>query len=484
MTSKMKKFAIVVPACAALLLATACQSGYRNHAKTVNNAYKAGDYHQAAAVAKTGASSRASDETERVIYHLEAARTAQVAGDYEVSTTHYEAAYEDVRPFLDTEAEDTVSEAIVTTGVNQAMRTYKSTPGERIMMNSMNSLNYLAVGDRESARLELNRAADWQQDAVLRNEKRILAEQRAIESDAKKNNVAGAAKSDMPDNMKSYYSNLDNMSGYADYENPFTSHLRGIYLMTNGTDDGDRSNARLDLRKAVQANPNCEPALREDLLVLENSQRYGIPATTWVYFMTGRAPYYEELEIVVPIPVSEVPSVKAAFPVLKTNEDHVRYMEVSTDETGTVRSVELADIDGVVASDFQNRLPVIVAQELASAAGKAAATYGMSEGLGGWGTAMGTLYQHATAEADLRAWQTMPKEIQVCRVPTPANGTLRLMGAGGRSFGTIRVVPNESNIVVVTMPSAMAMSPAIMTVPLTGTVMIGEVDIQSSQNGM
>ena len=26
---------------------------------------------------------------------------------------------------------------------------------------------------------------------------------------------------------------------------------------------------------------------REDLMVLENSQRYGIPPTTWVYFMTG-----------------------------------------------------------------------------------------------------------------------------------------------------------------------------------------------------
>ena len=468
MTSKTRKIAILLPACAALLCATACQSGYRNHAKTVDTSYRSGNYQQAASVAKTGADTRASDESERVIYHLEAARTAQVAGDYEVSTIHYEAAYEDVRPFLDTEAEDTISDGIATTAVNQAMRTYKSTPGERIMLNSMNSLNYLAMGDRDAARLELNRAGDWQQDAVLREEARIMVEQQAVEADAKKNNVEGAAKGDVPSNMKSYYSNLDNMSSYADYENPFTSHLRGIYLMTNGTDDGDRSNARLDLRKAVQTNPNCEPALREDLMVLENSQRHALPPTTWVYFMTGRAAYYEELEITVPIPVSEVPTATAAFPVLKTNEDHVRYLEIDTDEAGTVRSVELADIDGVVATDFRNRLPVIIGQELASTAAKAAATYGLSEGLGDWGTALGTVYQTGTAEADLRAWRTMPKEVQLCRVPTPANGKIRLMGAGGRSLGTVNVIPNQSNIVVVTMPSAMAMSPSIMTAPLTG----------------
>ena len=78
----------------------------------------------------------------------------------------------------------------------------------------------------------------------------------------------------------------------------------------------------------------------------------------------------------------------------------------------------------------------------------------------------------------------MPKEVQLCRIPTPANGKIRLTGTGGRSLGTVNVVPNESNIVVVTMPSAMAMSPSIMAAPLTGTMMIGEVDIQRPQNGM
>ena len=101
MTRKMKKIAVTMPVFAALLLATACQSGYRNHAKQVTTAYRNGDYQQAAAAAQSGATARKTDVTERVIYHLEAARTAQVAGDYEGSKANYELAYEDIRPYLD-----------------------------------------------------------------------------------------------------------------------------------------------------------------------------------------------------------------------------------------------------------------------------------------------------------------------------------------------------------------------------------------------
>ena len=89
--------------------------------------------------------------------------------------------------------------------------------------------------------------------------------------------------------------------------------------------------------------------------------------------------------------------------------------------------------------------------------------------MGDWGTVIGTVYQQATAEADLRCWQSMPKQIQVARVATPQDGRIRLTGPGGRDLGIVDVTPDESNIVVVTMPSAMAMTPSIMSIQLTGT---------------
>ncbi|MCH2133508.1 MAG: hypothetical protein MK116_07145 [Phycisphaerales bacterium] len=470
MSSKIKTLAITIPAFAALLLATACQSAYRQHADRVTSDYRDGLYQQAAAAAASGAAARQSDTSERVIYNLEAARTAQVAGDFESSKAHYELAYEDIRPYLDTKAQYTVTEGVATTAVNQAMATYKATPGERIMASSLNSINYLATGDREGARLELNRARDWQDDAIKRYAKEIEAEQRAVEQDAERDDVADAVTDDVPDNMRSYYRNLDRMTGYADYQNPFTSHLRAVYLLTNAADDGDRDNARFDFRQCVQANPDCEPAVREDLLLLESSQRYAVPPTTWVYFMTGRAPHYEELEIVVPVPVQEVPTAKAAFPVLRTNGDELRYLEVKSQGGGdATRTVSLVDMDSVVGSEFKTRLPIIISQEIASAAAKAAATYGMTEGMGDWGTVMGTIYQQASAEADLRSWRTMPKQVQVARVPTPTDGRLVLTGPGGRDLGTVSVVPGESNIVVVTMPSTMAIQPSVVTVQMTGT---------------
>jgi hypothetical protein len=260
------------------------------------------------------------------------------------------------------------------------------------------------------------------------------------------------------------------MSGYADFRNPFADHLRAVFLMSNFVDDGDLVTARSDLRTTLSSSPGAEPALREDLLLLENSQRKALPPTTWIYFLTGRAPHLEELQITIPIPVREVPTATAAFPLLKFNDDYMTYLEVKTTEGDPVRSVELIDLDSAVGSEFKTRLPTIVAQEILSATAKAAATYGMTKGMGDYGTVLGTIYQTGSAEADLRSWRTMPKEIQLCRVPTPADGVISLAGPGGRSLGAVQVAPGENNVVFVTIPSRWAAAPSIMVAQLTGTL--------------
>ncbi|MFM8733038.1 MAG: hypothetical protein ACKOGJ_11145, partial [Phycisphaerales bacterium] len=65
----------------------------------------------------------------------------------------YGKAYEAVRPYLDAKAEATVSEAVVTTAVNQTMRIYRATPPERIMLCTLQGANYLWLGDVANARI-------------------------------------------------------------------------------------------------------------------------------------------------------------------------------------------------------------------------------------------------------------------------------------------------------------------------------------------
>jgi len=128
----------------------------------------------------------------------------------------------------------------------------------------------------------------------------------------------------------------------------------------------------------------------------------------------------------------------------------------------------------VLGSEFRQRLPTIIMQEIISAAGKAAVTYALSHSSNNNNTVnlvggiVGILYQAASTSADLRSWRTLPKEVQLCRLATPEDGILYLTAEGGRDLGTLTVVPHESNLVIVTMPTTEALTPAIMSIQLTG----------------
>jgi len=451
------------------LVSLGCQSGYRSDAKVLTGHWDRGNYSAAAKTGTTSATANSGDDIDRVVYNLEAGRTAQAAGEFETSIVFYDLAYEDVRPYLDTDAEDTVSEAVVTTAVNQAMATYKGTPNERILMSTMQSLNYMELGDMESARIELNRAHDWQQDAEQRYAKEIEREQAAIQDEAKKEQVDSATdhKGGLPPSVAPHYAYLRDLRGYGAYRNPFPSHLRGVFLLARGADIGDLANARTDLNEVAGMSPDAMPMLEADLALADRPPNTAMPPITWIYFLPGRSPHKEEFRLDIPIPVGRVNYVSAAFPRLVHNRNHHEAMEVHGNEFETVTTMEIADNDRIVASEFSERLPTIVTQEIISSAGKAAATYALSESAGGWGQAAGIIYQAASTSADTRSWRTMPAVIEVARIPTPGDGELDLV-VDGRNLGHIDVAPGACNIVIVTLPSVNATEASIMNIQLTG----------------
>ncbi len=465
--NKAKRAAILPVLILAAFALQGCQSGYRDHTKKIMHAYAGGDYITAAEISKDGANKKASKQKDRIAYYLEAGRTAQAAHNIDDSIAYYDAIFEEIRPYLDTKAENTITEGIATTAVNQAQSIYKATPGERILLNTLNALNYIQVGDLDAARIELNRAADWQQDAVRRYAKEIEKAQEEADKAAAENNLEGTSQG-VPSYLSSYYTELDDMTAYADFQNPFTSHLRGIFLLSTAADDGDYSNARFDLRMAASTNQNALPAIEPDLTALEGSMRHATEPATWVYFMTGAAPRLTEFRLDIPIPIGDVNYVSAAFPRLEREPNYLPYLDVQTSDGSTARSLPIVSVENIIASEFKTRLPTIITQEIASTVAKAAATYALKEGAGTWGQIVGIIYQAASTSADLRTWRTLPKEVQLVRLPPPADGLLHLTSEGGRNLGSVQVTPNESNLVVVTMPSPLAPTPSITVSQLSG----------------
>ena len=116
-------------------------------------------------------------------------------------------------------------------------------------------------------------------------------------------------------------------------------------------------------------------------------------------------------------------------------------------------------MDKIVAEEFNNELPLVIAKTLLSAGTKAALQYGLQESVRAASNGdsalllaamiVGSIYQVSMNDADLRTWSTLPKQIKISRMPTPKDGKIFIDGR------EVKVdVSARANIVCVNKPSA------------------------------
>jgi hypothetical protein len=439
----------------------ACQSGYRSFEREVQAAVMAGEYDRAAAIAAAEAEDNAKDRINRVIYNLEAARLTQIAGDIESSRRFFALVQDDVRPYLDQRSEDKVTEALATTAVNQTTAIFTATPVDRIMASTLDAVNAMVLGDLADARVQLNLARDWQDDAVRRYRDTIERSEARIQTAAAQQGVPLSDRQ-IGGVLETGYAGLADLRAYADYQNPFASHLRAVFLLAAGVGPADTERARFELREVLAMEPRAADVVATDL---EQADRAGPhPPTVWVYVMTGRAPRLEERRLDLPIFVGNVNYIAGALPNMAFHDDFVGTATV-TASGDTAEAVPLADIDAMVAAEFKDRLPTIVAQEILSSTLKVGLTYSAGESGGSFAQLIGIIYQAASTSADTRTWRSLPKRILVARVPTPPDG--QMTARVGPVETAIQVRPGQSHIVIITLPTPWAGRPSVLQASLT-----------------
>ena len=451
---------------AAASLAAGCQRDLRASVARIDAAFAAGDYARSASLAEAAAERNGDDEQDRLVWWLEAGRARQAEGSLERASGWYARAIEEVRPYLDSKAEASVSEALVTTAVNQTLRTYRATPPERIMLCSLQAANFLGRHDLPNARIELNRAMDFQQDAVARFADEVNEAQEAANKEWSQKGWSSSVSSSAVEKVRKEQARDPATLGKASFANPFASYLRAAFLIATSSEAGDRQNARADLRAVQEMMPGLAAA-EADIALVDSGVSHGQAAVTWVFVLSGLAPDYREFRLDIPIPVGNVNYVSAAFPVLRRRGDFVG--AVHSHSVAGERSERLADLDAMVEADFDARLPLIVTQEIISSAGKAAATWAASQAAyqhdsttGAIVQIVGILYQATSTAADLRCWSNMPKQVLLLRVPTPPDGRLPIVAEGGARLCTLDLEPEAPNIAVVTVPSTAARAPGVI----------------------
>ena len=451
-------------AAAISLLATGCRT-YEQQNRVIQYWHQ-GNLTSAAAEATKMAGQNANDK-DAIVWRLEQGAVLRGNGQCEASNKAFDQAQDRIDQYSQ-EAKVKIGNEAGALLSNQANLPYTGRAYDGIMLNTYKALNYLQLGETDKARVELIRAYQRQQDAVADNQRRI----EKVQGEAAKSKDKAAmdkAQQDpkFKDQMQGAYTGLDNLQAYANYVNPFTVYLDGLYFMADAVDASDLERARKSFERIVGFDPDNE-YVKQDLATVDDLMNgKPLPPTTYVIFETGCAPVRGQIRIDIPIIVTRVSYVGAAFPTLKPQGDYLPSLTVTANGTNATTSL-VASMDSVIGLDFKNELPIVITKTIASTVAKAVAAYAVNAAANQQNSWLGLASQIGTAVAqaavniaDERTWTTLPKQFQVCRIPTPSDRKIELETPGGGQRIPVTIEDGAINIVYV--KSITATSPLLVT---------------------
>lgn len=427
---------------------------YTDQIKEVRENYLAGRYEVAQQLTAKEVASSGDSGTDALIWQLENATILRTAGKVTESNTAFEQARELYTKNLD-EAKVRILQgggAMLTTPANLP---YYGTGYDGIMIDAYQALNALQMGNLDQARVNITRSYLLQKEIVQANSDRIEKEKEEL---AKDKNVARSMQlnKDVSDNTDvTPFQN--ELKAYADYVNPFSVYLDGLYHLTQAADSSDVERARKTLERVSSFAPDNQTVKNDFEIASKAVSLPNIPPSVYVVFETGMAPSLDQVRIDIPIVITVVSYVGISFPKLHFHNDYVSHLLLQSPETSLQKTERIVSMDAVITREFKNNFPSIMAKAVAAAVTKAvaatAANLAAKQADNPWvslaAQATTAAYQLATNIADTRSWQTLPKEIQIARLNMPANRTLRLATPDGAWQQDVTVIPGHVVVIYV-----------------------------------
>jgi hypothetical protein len=403
-----------------------------------------GDYRAAAAAAEQAGRISADGQTQSIVWALNAASALYDSGDMKTAI-----------PILDT------TERLARTDDPDRMHAtldYRYTTYDGVMTNIYKAMSFLALGDRDSARVEFNRSEDRQRRAeeYFRKEIAYQAAHNQAASSLEFGNLMQRTQGS-PD-YAGAAGQLGEMAAYPPFENPFATYLAGIFLVA----EGDTAQGVDRLRRAAAVLGPQSPAAR-DLAWSKQLHLAGgaPPASVWVVFENGQSAKFHEMRVVLPM-MTGAPMI-LALPALAPNARACASLQVRAGGI-TMETQGAGSFDAVMASEFNRRRELILAEAVTEALAKNVVADLAQKS----DNPLLRLASNVTANvstADTRSWTALPKEFQMARLAAPADGHVTIKASDGRAVGDAAVPSDRSSIVWVKLQRAGAKA-AIEVFPL------------------
>ncbi len=327
------------------------------------------------------------------------------------------------------------------------------------MVNTYKALASLGRGDREGARVELNRAEERLSRIAQRYSADIAAGRDNVankqrEDAGTRDSIAAASNSA---ELQEVQKSLADYASFQPFLSPISTYIRGIYLLNSGA-PGDAEQAR-DAFRRVQGIANNPPVVAQDLAsATQAANGRRIAPQVWVIFENGQSPEFEQLNFTIPMPVvgagrgASVAPVTVSMPRIAFRPNAYPNLVVTGQGPGA-RTVTVASMRAVMASEYRARYNNLVAGAVIEAVVKAvalSATNAATSRMGAGGALLRVAAVGAAnvTSSDTRSWLVLPAEFQATRVAVPASGKVRIAAAGGPSV-EVDVPAGQSSIILV-----------------------------------
>ena len=269
---------------------------------------------------------------------------------------------------------------------NILRKEYQGEGYDKVFLHNYKAINYLMLGDAESARVEAKNSNIYQKEAEKKLNELKSSNQKSSQSFSRFDKIFNSV------NPKHH-----------PYQNPFAYYISALGY----AEDGDYDNALIDISKALKYAP-YSTILKEKLSQYQNTKN---SSSVELFFDVGKSPTKSQVKLSLDMGNGEIRTVSlpAFSKVYKSDVDYIRIVDSNNNEVA--RTSLLSDIKAIKINEFREKLPSI-AYILSKEVGVTLASKALDEKSKG----VATIFKVANAvynQQDISTWSLLPEKILV-----------------------------------------------------------------------
>ncbi len=429
------------------------------------------------------------------LWRLLSAAANHMAGNDEEAIRQFDAAEEVFRKNDTTSVFSQSVDGTLAMMTNDRVFPYDGGGQDRVFTCIYRAMDFMCAGNKEYARVELNRAMQYQANWRYARRRDIAAAAARMEKDAAAyQRQQGQSNATTSQSRASQMGKVLGNPGFAaqlregckfdparsgniellsaaDFMNVYATHVAGVFRWLNG--DSDKN----DLKVTYALVPGNKVVACD---FNECSGGASPRNQVWIYAEDGLCPCREEWRIdlplaILPIVGDYVMYAGMAFPRLRERAHGAVNWSVQAGGRSEIMS-PLADVDALVKTEYDVYMRGALAREITrtvvkvgvqaalGAAAEAARRRTNKKGSGSGDYLALKLAQvgvatwaASTTAADLRSWTALPKTVNVARVDRPADGRIVVLADGSR----IEIEIPQGNAMVFIRKPAPSAQPAV-----------------------